>query len=100
AETEVDLFDRLEPSVRIVLLAEVVRALVDPAVAAPDLNAVNEAAVYAVFRSVSICIDLQIDGATLSVTGPEADPLYWRRLVLAALLEASEREDAAQKASS
>jgi hypothetical protein len=91
--TEVDPFDSLEPPVRIVLLAEVVRALVDPDVAAPDLTAVNEAAVYAVFRSVSICIDLQIDGIPLS-TGPESEPLYWRRLVLAALLEATEREAA------
>jgi hypothetical protein len=94
AETEVGLFHRLEPSVRVVLLATVVRALVDPDVAAPELTAVNEAAVYAVFRSVSICIDLQIDGITLSSTGPESEPLYWRRLVLAALLEATEREAA------
>jgi hypothetical protein len=98
AQTDVGPFHRLEPAVRVVLLAEVVRALVDPAVAAPDLTAVNEAAVYAVFRSVSICIDLQIDGIPLS-TGPEADPLYWRRLVLAALLEATEREVASLECS-
>jgi hypothetical protein len=97
--TGVAPFDRLEPPVRIVLLATVVRALVDPDVATPDLTAVNEAAVYAVFRSVSICIDLQIDGITLSSTGPEADPLDWRRLVLAALPEATERETASLECS-
>jgi hypothetical protein len=96
--TGVALFDYTEPQARIVLLRDVVQALTDPTVPAPKLTATNEAGVHAVFRFLRGEIEMEMDCEDYcSGREPDLDrspfilghdPFYWRKLVLAAYLEA------------
>src|SRR5262245_15594031 len=102
--TGVALFDGAEPQARIPLLGDVVQALTDPAVPTPKLTAANEAAVHAVFRFLRGEVEMEIDcegyrrGQEPGLDNPSFllgdDPLYWRKLVLAAYLEARGPVDA------
>src|SRR5262249_1972983 len=102
--TGVALFDRLGPEERIALLRDVVRALTDPAGPTPGLTAANEAAVHAVFRFVRGEVELEIDTAGCRPARGSGldelssllgyDPLYWRKMVLAAYLEGRGPADA------
>jgi hypothetical protein len=95
--TGVALFDRMEPQARIVLLSNVLQALTDPAIPTPTLSAINEAAVHAVCRFIRGDIEMEIDcerdcqGKASELDGSAFllgyDPLYWRKVVLAAYLE-------------
>jgi hypothetical protein len=99
-QTGVDPFDRHAAPVRIALLAEVVRAMTDAAVPAPEPNAANEAAVYAVFRFLHDEIVSEIDTEGTDEVGqagpdsgspvPGGDPFFWRRLTLSACVEAGD----------
>lgn len=99
--TGVAQFDRLEPNSRIVLLRDVVQALTDAAIPAPELTALNEAVVHAVFRFIRAEVEMEIgcEGFRRD-RGPEPDDsllgddsLFWRTLVLTAYLEGSEPVD-------
>lgn len=106
-ETGVDQFDRLEVDARIVLLRDVVAALTDPDVHAPDLTAANEAAVYAVFRFLSTEVKSEIALEADHLSGdPELEapflslgnnPFYWRKMILAAYLEEVGPDDAEEE---
>lgn len=95
--TGVGQFDRLEPNVRVVLLRDVVQALTDPTVPMPELTAVNEAAVHAVFEFMRGEVGIEIECAHLAgerADFQDCDQFYWRRLVLAAYAEGCEPDDA------
>lgn len=79
----VTLFDELSWRQRLALLVEVTRALLDPRVAAPELSAVNEATVAALFAHIRQNIAFEIDVAREPEVDPEFDPHSWRRLVAA-----------------
>jgi hypothetical protein len=83
--TGVEVFDRLPVQTRVVLLADVVRALTDPHIPEPARTAFNEAAIYAVFRSVFTKVVVEIDEGQ----DPTA-PFSWRRLILDACQEEHE----------
>lgn len=90
-------FDSLEPQARIVLLRDIVQALTDPAVPTPDLTAITEAAVHAIYRFILHEIGIEIDfrrdlshGLRDLPSLVGYDPCSWRKLVLAAYLEGRE----------
>lgn len=61
---DVDQFDALTPEQQLALLAEVGQALWNKEVRSPDHSAVNEAAVYVIFRAVLTAVESEIDGAS------------------------------------
>lgn len=81
-EFGVVLFDRLEPSVKLALLAGVGWALLRETQDCPKLTAVSEAAIAALFQHISQSIQLEIDAQD-----ELADPFYWRTRVLAVFKE-------------
>ena len=76
------VFDRLQPSSRLAMLAEVGSELLRDTDSCPPLTAMNEATVAALFRAIEQQIDFEID-----CEGEMPTPFYWRRMVLDALIE-------------
>lgn len=73
-------FEGLSTRDKIVLLARVLKALLDPDVPAPELTQYNESAMFAIFEAIAAAIDLEIDYAdTMREEGH--DPYELRRLV-------------------
>ncbi|QDV65569.1 hypothetical protein [Crateriforma conspicua] len=95
--TGVSLFDQLSSVQQIAVLSDVTRHLLCSTVTPAELNATNEATVYAVFRNVMDQIDYEIMG--LPTPGPLIDgqrdaveqgqlaSFAWRALVSEAYLE-------------
>jgi hypothetical protein len=90
--TGVDVFDRLPVPTRVVLLADVMRALTDESIPAPELLACNEAAVYVIFRHVADTISTWINLEQAEGLSP-GEVSGWRQLVLAAWLEIAGPEE-------
>jgi hypothetical protein len=77
-------FDRLTSLQKLALLADVAEALLLESVLAPELTAINEAAVAAVFNYLEICLRSEVEeAATEFGTGSQS----WRTLAAAALAE-------------
>ena len=70
----VKAFDNLSVGQKLAMLVQVGEALLDAAVAVPELTAVNEATVAAVFAQLAINIELELDDPAM-----DRD---WRRLVV------------------
>jgi hypothetical protein len=88
--TGVALFDRLDPLVRLSLLAEVSWALLRETDSPPALRAVNEAVIGALFRQLDDSIQLELD------CGDDHDPggsAFWRSLILAAFHELGDTDE-------
>lgn len=79
----VRLFDELSWQQRLALLARVATALFDPYVRAPQLSAVNEATVAALFAYVRRNLIIELDHAKEGDLPPDFNRCYWRRLLAA-----------------
>lgn len=63
---EIPQFDAVTPGQQLALLAEVGRALFRKSVRAPVHTAINEAAIYAIFRALELSVQFEIDGEAAS----------------------------------
>jgi hypothetical protein len=88
-ETGVVVFDRLTPEQNLALLADVASALRDPSVPTPPHTAVNEGAIMAVFFTLRMELEAELDAAG----GDEAPATAIRRLLLAACADSDDREE-------
>jgi hypothetical protein len=61
SETGVDVFDVLQPEQKLALLADVAQALRDPAIPRPRHTAANEGAIAAVFATLRLLLDSELD---------------------------------------
>src|SRR5262245_35118370 len=89
AETGVAVFDRLTPEQKLSLLAAVAGALRDPAVPIPQHTAANEGAIKAVFSTLQMELETELDTAG----GDEPPSTVIRRLLLAACADSEGREE-------
>lgn len=92
AEFGVSSFDRLTPEQKLALLADVARALRDPAVPTPRHTAANEGAIASVFAAIRFELDAELDVATALPDGDD-EPREMRRLLLAVVEQPWEGED-------
>ena len=72
----VKVFDNLSVGQKLTMLVQVGEALLDAAVPVPELTAVNEATVAAVFAQLAINIELELDDPTMDTD--------WRRIIVEA----------------
>lgn len=79
----VKLFDELSWQQRLALLARVANALLDVKVRAPELTAVNEATVAALYAHVNRNLAIELDEAKDRGLPEDYDKYYWRRLIAA-----------------
>lgn len=79
----VKLFDELSWQQRLALLARVAGALLKPDAPMPNLSAVNEAAVAAVFAQIHCNLIIELDIATEPHLPADYDIYYWRRRIVA-----------------
>jgi hypothetical protein len=88
----IEMFDRLTVGQKLTMLCDVARALLDPAVPMPELTAVNEATVAAVYQNLldNILMEVDDDG---EIQGDPSIRYYWRRLIMAAVKEAERAEN-------
>ena len=91
-DSGIKAFDELQPNQRLALLAQVGKALKDEAEPRPKLTAHAEATVAAIFRVIGDLVESEID------SGDEDEryenPTFWRERVLAAYVEADEKDNA------
>ena len=80
----VGVFDGLTVGPKLAMLVQVSEALLDETVPMPELTAVNEATVAAIFAQLWINIDLEIDNPDTTTN--------WRTLILEACLEVGMEE--------
>jgi hypothetical protein len=81
--TEVRLFDELSWQQRLALLARVANALFRPDIAAPQLSAVNEATVAAIFAHIGTNLIVELDNAKEENLPEDYDIYRWRKLISA-----------------
>ena len=92
---DIPVFDNLSWQQRISLLARVGGSLLQDESPPPELTAVNEAVVGAIYENLRHCLQFEIESGDPDVTEDyteDYDPTYWRRLVLAAIEEAVKPE--------
>lgn len=87
-EFGVPVFDTLEPSVRLALLAQVGHALLRETDECPPLTAVNEGAIGALFQHIEQSVLFEID-----CEQDFEDGFSWRRQILAVFREDDDTED-------
>jgi len=89
--TGVRVYDALPPGQQLLQLALVAEALHDEQISAPELSAVNEATVAAVFAELLHALTLELDAPR----GPEDADAYWvRQLIRTACRERADEFDA------
>ncbi|MFK7767635.1 MAG: hypothetical protein AB8B55_10480 [Mariniblastus sp.] len=90
--SDIELFNRLQPSQQLAVLHEVSFALLDDATPMPELTAIREATVFTIFREVLALIEMEIE---TDQKRTESD-CYIRQRALAAFEESQSRpvEDA------
>ena len=79
----VRLFDELSWQQRLALLARVATALFKSEVPPPELTAVNEATVAALFAHVERNVWIELDNAREIEPSDDFDIYYWRRMIAA-----------------
>lgn len=60
-DTEVELFNQLQPTQQLAVLHEVAFALLDPTVDVPELTAIREATVYVLFRELIGLVEMEVE---------------------------------------
>jgi hypothetical protein len=78
-ESGIDVFDAMQPSQQLAVLADIADALNDQDIEPPSLTAVNESAIAAVFDAIRGYLSCEIE------MDPDVSQM-WRRLLLAAFL--------------
>lgn len=76
----VDVFDDLAYGQKLAILAEVATGLLLPSTGTPRLNAVNEAAVAAIYENLNQCVQFELDSFTPNGDGEVRT--YWRQMIL------------------
>ena len=89
AETGVRLFDQLQPTQQVALLAEVGQALLDPNTSPPELTAVREATIAALMETLRCGILFEAERQVVD----EELVLDWRQLLIDCLAEQSLEDD-------
>lgn len=87
---DVQLFDELSSAQQLCLIQNVAEHLLTETHETPDLNAVNEAAVYAIYRALAIQIEIEVDTekhGTAYCDDPESI-FFWRQSALVAHAQA------------
>jgi len=93
----VALFDCLEPGVQLAMLAEVGHALLRETETCPELTAVNEGTIAALYRHIEEALEIEIDMEMLE--GLSDDPgasdiaFFWRSRVRAVFQETGEIDE-------
>lgn len=90
-QTGVRVFDVLQPSQQLAMLALVGKALSDSTVPSPELTAHSEGAVAAVFQHILVLIELETD--CQAEPDDQGNSSFWRELVLAAAIQGDEDWD-------
>lgn len=88
------VFGHLEPKHKIIVLAEVAKALVEPSVSAPDLFAWNEAAVWVIYQGLLQAVAMEMDAE--ADLGPEPHRYQYRQVISTAfneIIDTSEDDD-------
>ncbi|HCS54678.1 hypothetical protein [Rubinisphaera sp.] len=80
-------FDDLNPFSRLALLAEVGQGLLRESKTCPELNAINESTIAAIYENINHQIDFEID--EIDEREP-AEWYYWRQLIIDVINEAGE----------
>lgn len=88
APSGIRIFDQLPAIARLALLAEVSTALLRETDQVPQLRAINESVIGALFVALRANIDYEIDTSEDS-----EDPTFWRSRILAAFLELGDAEN-------
>lgn len=89
-EFGIPLFDKMSWQQQLVMLAAVGQALLRDDIPPPELTAVNEATVGALYENISQCVNFEVDADDPEVT--EGDATYWRQLLCDAAEIAGERQ--------
>ena len=89
-EFGVTAFDRLEPPVRLAMLAEVGWPLLRDTESYPELTALNEATVAVLFNAIEQGLELEIDCHNENALEAR---FGWRRLLLDAISEGNDLSD-------
>lgn len=91
------LYDNLQPTQQMTMLYRVANALLRDDVPEPDLTAVNEATVYAIFRELYFAIEIEIDTEAMDDEfgdeRPCDSPFSLRSLTLAAWQSSMSEEE-------
>lgn len=88
----IPVFDGLSWQQQLVLLAGVGEALLRNDVPPPELTAINEATVGAIYASISQCIQFEVDSNDNADVKEGLDTTYWRRLLRNAVAETDKPE--------
>lgn len=84
---DVRVFDSLTLPQRVLLLCQVTEALLGPDVPSPELTAVNEGAVAAIFNAIEQSLGFELDSmGEPTDEEPSPDDFYWRNLIRNAAL--------------
>lgn len=76
------VFDKLTPAQKLALIEQVLRQLLTPTDKPPELTAMNEGAVAAIFAAVGQMIVWEIDVEPELEEMDDGDPQHWRKLLL------------------
>lgn len=79
-EIGIPIFDKISWQQQLVLLAEVGEALLRDDVPPPELTAINEATVGAIYENILQCVQFEIDSDDPEIS-KGLDMTYWRRLL-------------------
>ncbi len=82
------MFDNLTPEQKLALLADITQALRDPATPMPNHTAANEGAIAAVFATIQVLLETELDSDSTNGEGPQSI-----RRLLRAVGEESEQEE-------
>lgn len=85
-EFGVALFDELTPSQQVMLIKDIAEHLLTRTSKTLELTATNEAAVYVIFQTLAVQIEVEVDTEEDKPTD-DSWRCYWRRLTLAAYRE-------------
>ena len=89
-EFGIPVFDEMQPTAKLALLADVGWALLRPTETCPKLTSINEAVVAALFSNIEQCLHMEIDW---SKEEDDDELLAWRKLVLAVFHEDGDTMD-------
>jgi hypothetical protein len=88
----VEVFDRLTVGQKLTMLRDVARALLDPTEPMPELSAVNEGTVAAVYQNLLDNTLMEVDEDDETQVD-QSFRYYWRSLIMAAVKEAEQAEN-------
>ena len=86
-EFRIPIFDGLSWQQQLVMIAGVGEALLRDDAPPPELTAINEATVGAIYENAFQCVEFEVDSDDTDIGGKGGDTTYWRRLLRDAVAE-------------